>query len=44
MEAKTISSTILVAQMDELQVEDVQLIECAIAQTKKSYSDRKSVV
>ena len=38
MEAKTISSTILVAQMDELQVEDVQLIECAIAQTKKSYS------
>lgn len=38
MEAKTISSTILVAQMDELQAEDVQLIESAITQTKKSYS------
>lgn len=38
MEAKTITSTILVAKMGELPADDVQLIESAISQTKKSYS------
>lgn len=38
MEAKTITTTIMVAQMGELPTEDVQLIESAIAQTEKSYS------
>ena len=38
MEAKTISTTIMVAKMNELPDTDVELIEKAIAQTGKSYS------
>ncbi|MGN0281456.1 MAG: cytidine deaminase [Prevotella sp.] len=38
MEAKTITTKLLVAQMSELPTDDVELIERAIGQTEKSYS------
>ena len=38
MEAKTISTTIMVAKMEELSADDAELINQAIAQTCKSYS------
>ena len=38
MEAKTISTTIMVAKMEEFSADDAELINQAIAQTCKSYS------
>lgn len=38
MEARTITTKLLVAQMNELPFDDVELIEHAISQTEKSYS------
>ena len=38
MEAKTISTTIMVAKMEELSADDAELVNQAIAQTCKSYS------